>query len=82
MPRHTLFQAALDADEAYTESIRRMYPTRDRWTITREEHKHHDISSAYDAKVLADRCWIEWLRNAGFADSWHQQRAARQSRDV
>ena len=62
MPRHPLFQAALDADEAFTAAIAELFPNRDRWSLTRAERLHPRIVAAYTSKVEADRAWIGHLR--------------------
>ena len=62
MPRHPLFQAALDADEAYSGVIASVEPGSDRWTISNESHRLPLVQAAYTAKVLADRVWLEWMR--------------------
>ena len=62
MPRHPLFQAALDADEAFTRTIAELFPGKDRWSLTRAERLHPGIAAAYTAKTYADREWIDHLR--------------------
>ena len=62
MPRHPLFQAALDADEAFTATIAELFPNRTRWSLTKPERLHPRIVAAYTLKVGADAAWIDHLR--------------------
>ena len=62
MSRHPLFQAALDADEAFTATIAELFPNRTRWSLMRAERLHPRIREAYTTKVEADRAWIGHLQ--------------------
>ena len=70
MPRHPLFQAALDADEAFTRTIAELFPGKDRWSITRAERLHPAIVAAYTSKVEADTAWIVCFRNERTIAMW------------
>lgn len=59
--RHPLYQAALDADDAYTLEIVKVYgPRVTRWTLTPDQKRNAPtVQWAYDAKVAADAAWHE-----------------------
>lgn len=54
-PVHELYYAAEAADRAYSDTIRRIFPTRTRWTLTTAQEAHPEVRAAYRTKVEADR---------------------------
>ncbi len=61
--RHHLYQSALDADEAYTRTIQRIYGgSVTRWTVPPTEHS--DVRAARLRKVQADEAWLVELRRS------------------
>lgn len=59
-----LYQAAMDADDNYRDTIYEL-TRKSRWSVTQEEHAHPRIQAAFRMKVEADRVWLAALRLAG-----------------
>lgn len=61
---HPHYLAALDADRRYSEVIKVVTSgRRDRWTLTIADRHDDQIEAAYQAKVEADRVWLETLQH-------------------
>jgi hypothetical protein len=70
--RHPLYQAAIDADDAYSAVITATYGKKhDRWDLPYPLHPA--IAAAYEAKKYADLDWLEHMQE--------QRRAARGQHD-
>lgn len=54
-PVQARYYHAEACDRAYSDTIRRIFPTRTRWTMTTAQEAHPEIRAAYRAKVEADR---------------------------
>ena len=57
-----LYETALNADNALTDAIAAHFPKKDRWTLTKEESAHPAIRAAHNAKVSADKAWLDSMR--------------------
>jgi hypothetical protein len=65
MTRHPLYQAALDADETYSQLLAKHGMTR--WTGKIAPPK--EVKQAYVNKVNADAAWLDCLRADSLARS-------------